>query len=142
MTGKPVDDHTSVNHTLDDSLETFPLSDALYVDISHDNDMTAIFSALGLYSGPIPLSKTFIDHRERSKGYSAAWTVPFAGRAYLEKMKCRGKKEELVRIIVNGRVLPLEACGGDALGRCTLSKFIRSLSFATEGGRWDLCFGL
>ncbi|KAL8756305.1 MAG: hypothetical protein Q9184_004542 [Pyrenodesmia sp. 2 TL-2023] len=112
MTGKPVNDHTTVNRTLDDSLETFPLSDALYVDVSHDNDMTAIFSALGLYNGSIPLSKTFIDHRDRSKGYSAAWTVPFAGRAYFEKMKCRGKKEELVRIIVNGRVLPLETISG------------------------------
>ncbi|KAI4183354.1 MAG: hypothetical protein LQ346_006355 [Caloplaca aetnensis] len=140
MTGKPVDDHTTVNHTLDGSTETFPLNDALYVDVSHDNDMTAIFSAMKLYDSPIPLSKTFSDHRERSKGYSAAWTVPFAGRAYFEKMKCRGKKEELIRIVVNGRVLPLETCGGDALGRCTLSKFIRSLNFATEGGRWDLCF--
>lgn len=140
MTGKAVNDHTTVNHTLDDSSETFPLSDALYVDVSHDNDMTAIFSALGLYNSTAPLSDTSVETTQQTKGYSAAWTVPFAARAYFEKMKCRGEQEELVRVIVNGRVIPLETCGGDALGRCTLSKFVRSLSFAVEGGRWDLCF--
>lgn len=137
MTGKAVSDHTTVNHTLDDSGETFPLGDALYVDVSHDNDMTAIFGALGLYNSTMPLSNTSI---RQTNGYSAAWTVPFAARAYFEKMQCEGEKEERVRIIVNGRVLPLKTCGGDSLGRCTLSHFVKSLSFAAEGGRWDLCF--
>jgi hypothetical protein len=38
MTGKPVDDHTSVNHTLDESNTTFPLGGGhvLYADFSHD----------------------------------------------------------------------------------------------------------
>ncbi|KAL9602370.1 MAG: hypothetical protein Q9219_001936 [cf. Caloplaca sp. 3 TL-2023] len=140
MTGKAVNDHTTVNHTLDDSNATFPLGDALYVDVSHDNDMTAIFSALGLYNSTSPPSNTSIEDTRQTNGYSAAWTVPFAARAYFEKMQCRMEQEELVRIIVNGRVLPLETCGGDSMGRCTLSKFVESLSFAAEGGRWDLCF--
>ena len=140
MTGKAVDDHTTVNHTLDDSLDTFPLSEALYVDVSHDNDMTAIFGALGLYNSTPPLSNTSVETTQATNGYSAAWTVPFAARVYFEKMKCGGIREELVRIIVNGRVLPLETCGGDVLGRCTLSRFVESLSFATEGGKWDQCF--
>ncbi|KAL8950718.1 MAG: hypothetical protein Q9222_003254 [Ikaeria aurantiellina] len=140
MTKSAVIDHTSVNHTLDDNMVTFPLNKALYVDVSHDNDMTAIFSALGLYNGVSPLSTTSIETIKDTKGYSAAWTVPFAARAYFEKMQCTGEKEELVRVLVNGRVLPLETCGGDSLGRCTLSRFVESLSFAEEGGRWDLCF--
>lgn len=140
MTGKPVNDHTTVNHTLDGSDETFPLGHALYVDVSHDNEMTAIFSALGLYNATLPLSNTSIQSTQQTKGYSAAWTVPFAGRAYFEKMKCQSVEEELVRIIVNGRVMPLETCGGDALGRCTLSRFVESLSFAAGGGKWNQCF--
>ncbi|KAL8958051.1 MAG: hypothetical protein Q9193_004816 [Seirophora villosa] len=140
MTGRPVDDHTAVNHTLDNNAATFPLDNALYVDVSHDNDMTAIFSAMGLYNGTGDLCNTSIETTRQTGGYSAAWTVPFAGRAYFEKMKCRGEKEELVRIIVNDRVLSLKTCGGDDLGRCTLSKFVRSLSFAAEGGNWDMCF--
>ena len=77
---------------------------------------------------------------EEMNGYSVAWTVPFAGRAYIEKMKCNFYHEELVRVIVNDRVRPLETCGGDSLGRCTLKKFVESLSFARGGGHWDQCF--
>ena len=36
LTGKPVHDHTSVNHTLDDSDNTFPLDRMIYADFSHD----------------------------------------------------------------------------------------------------------
>ena len=77
---------------------------------------------------------------EEMKGFSCAWTVPFAARAFFEKMQCRGVDEEMVRVLVNGRVVPLESCGGDQMGRCTLSRFVESLSFARDGGRWDQCF--
>ncbi|CAL8578133.1 hypothetical protein XPA_003935 [Xanthoria parietina] len=142
LSGKAVNDHTTINRTLDGSPVTFPLGEALYVDVSHDNDMTSIFSALGLYNSTRPLSNTSIESTEAAAGYSAAWTVPFAGRAYFEKMECAGEKEELVRIIVNNRVMPMQMCGADRLGRCTLTRFIQSLSFAAEGGRWDLCFAV
>lgn len=71
--------------------------------------------------------------------YSAAWTVPFAARAYFEKLTCLGYEEELVRVIVNDRVMPLTSCGGDSLGRCKLGEFVDSLSFDKEGGLWDQC---
>ncbi|KAL8998704.1 MAG: hypothetical protein Q9169_002259 [Polycauliona sp. 2 TL-2023] len=140
LSGTAVNDHTASNKTLDDSNATFPLDKALYVDVSHDNDMTSIFSALGLYNSTNPLSDTSIQLSKAAGGYSAAWTVPFAGRAYIERMKCAGEQEELVRIIVNNRVMPMPTCGADQLGRCTMAKFIQSLSFAAQGGRWDLCF--
>ncbi|KAL9640291.1 MAG: hypothetical protein Q9204_000772 [Flavoplaca sp. TL-2023a] len=140
LTGEAVSDHTTVNHTLDDSNDTFPLGEALYVDISHDNDMTSIFSALGLYNSTGSLSNTSIQSPDAAGGYSAAWTVPFAGRAYFEKMACAGVDEELVRIVVNNRVVPIQRCGADGLGRCTLAKFVQSMDFAIAGGRWDMCF--
>lgn len=142
LTDTPVDDHTSTNSTLDSSPTTFPIGGKtnLYADFSHDNDMTAIFASLGLYNATKPLLNTTVETTQETHGYSASWTVPFAARAYFEKMTCSGTPEELVRVIVNDRVLPLETCGGDKLGRCKLSAFVDSLSFAQEGGHWDQCF--
>ncbi|CAG8952476.1 hypothetical protein HYFRA_00001223 [Hymenoscyphus fraxineus] len=142
LTNTPVNDHTSTNSTLDSSRKTFPLggSTSLYADFSHDNDMTAIFGALGLYNATRPLLNTTIEDVRETNGFSASWTVPFAARAYFEKMTCVGADEEYVRVLVNDRVLPLETCGGDTLGRCKLSSFIDSLSFARAGGNWDKCF--
>lgn len=142
LTNSPVNDHTSTNSTLDDNKKTFPVGrkTSLYADFSHDNDLTAIFSALGLYNSTKPLLNTTVQSVYETNGYSASWTVPFAARAYFEKMACVGVEEELVRVIVNDRVLPLETCGGDEFGRCTLSTFVDSLSFAKAGGDWDKCF--
>jgi len=130
LTGTPVNDHTSTNHTLDSDARTFPLRRALYADFTHDNVMTSILFALGLYAAGADMG-----------GFRASETVPFAGRAVVEKMGCRGEEEEMVRVVVNGKVMPLARCGGDALGRCRLGEFVASLEFARRGGRWAECFG-
>lgn len=102
--------------------------------------MTAIFAAIGLYNTTALLpNDTLVEPRDAG-GYSAAWTAPFASRAYFEKLRCDGHGEEFVRIIVNDRVQPLEQCGGDKLGRCGLGAFVESLGFAREGGLWDRCY--
>lgn len=142
LTGQPVQDHTSVNQTLDDSGgTTFPLDRKLYADFSHDNTITSILFAMGLFNDTKPLSTNKVQTVDDTNGYTAARTVPFAARVYVEKMKCDGKKEELVRVIVNGRVIPLEQCTDvDELGRCTVSEFVKTLSFAMDGGKWNDCF--
>ncbi|RMD43564.1 hypothetical protein DV735_g1579, partial [Chaetothyriales sp. CBS 134920] len=176
LTDQPVDDHTSTNTTLDSNPDTFPLGRKLYADFSHDNDMMAIFFALGLYNNTPVLSNTTIVEAEQAGGYSTSWLVPFGARMYVEKMACaapafgagprdgaHGKfgrsnawnawnpwaganapssssPQELVRVIVNDRVIPLIGCGADHLGRCTVDSFVESLSFARSGGHWDECF--
>jgi hypothetical protein len=142
MTNSPVKDSTSTNRTLDSNPQTFPVDKkhTLFADFSHDNDMSAMFGALGLYNTTAPLSNTSIETTQRTKGYSAAWTVSFASRAYFEKLQCKGEEEELVRILVNDRVVPLSNCGADKNGMCKLSAFVDSLSFAKAGGHWDQCF--
>jgi hypothetical protein len=142
LVNSPVQDHTNTNSTLDSSPETFPITKniKLYADFSHDNDITPILAALGLYNSTEPLSKTHLQTEVKTNGYSASWTVPFSSRAYFEKMKCEGVDEEFVRVLVNDRVIPLEFCGGDLLGRCALGKFVEGLSFARSGGHWDKCF--
>ncbi|KAF2799691.1 acid phosphatase [Melanomma pulvis-pyrius CBS 109.77] len=140
LTETPVQDHTNTNTTLDSDPKTFPLDRKVYADFSHDNDMTAIFAALGLYNSTKPLSNSTVQGTDVTHGFSAAWTVPFAARMYVEKLTCHGEEEESVRVIINDRVMPLEFCGGDKFGRCSLNKFVKSQSFARGGGHWDQCF--
>lgn len=156
MTGNlPVKDHTTVNHTLDDNPETFPLDAVLYADFSHDNTMTGIFSAMGLYNGTKPLSTSKIQPPTgaAADGYAASWTVPFAARAYVELLRCEtetsseeeeeeeeGEDEPFVRVLVNDRVVPLHGCRVDRWGRCRRDEWIKGLTFARQGGHWDRCF--
>lgn len=142
LTGEPVEDSTTVNSTLDASPETFPLDRRLYADFSHDNSMSTVYAALGLYNGTEHLPVTRRLGPEKTGGYSAAWTVPFAGRMYVEKMRCSEAdgEEELVRVLMNDRVVPLKNCDADGLGRCRLGAFVESLSFARGGGLWHECF--
>jgi Histidine phosphatase superfamily (branch 2) len=140
LTNTPVKDSTCTNRTLDFSNSTFPLDAKLFADFSHDNDMEEIFAALGLYNATKTLPLSSLQDAEDSDGFSAAWTVPFAARMYVEKMRCGEADEEYVRVLVSNRVMPLHTCGADELGRCKLDKFIQSLSFARGGGLWDRCF--
>lgn len=141
-------DHTSSNTTLDSSSITFPVGAnyPLFADFSHDDPMTSIFSALGLYNQTTLLSNTTIQTTTETHGYSAAWTVPFAGRAFIEKQQCTSSSRfgsstaEYVRVIVNNRVIPLQNCAADKYGRCLLSDFVESLSYARSGGNWDQCY--
>ncbi|THC90667.1 hypothetical protein EYZ11_009876 [Aspergillus tanneri] len=140
LTKSPVHDDTSTNHTLDSRPDTFPVDSALYADFSHDSLMVSVFFALGLYNGTKPLSKTSVESTQETDGYASAWLVPFAARAYIEKMQCSGEKDPLVRVLVNDRVVPLHGCSTDQFGRCKLDDFIQGLSFVRSGGNWGDCF--
>lgn len=85
---------------------------------------------------------TTLDGSRETDGYSAAAFLPFGTRMYVEKLQCQGANEEAVRIIVNGRVISLEACKihGSRDGRCPLSIVLKTLAWAKEGGRWADCF--
>jgi hypothetical protein len=141
LTNTAVVDHTSTNTTLDSSNSTFPLGLPLYADFSHDTQLTSIFSALGLFNSTVAKGGLNATDRNSSEisGYSSFKTVPFSARAYVEKMLCNGTQEEMVRILVNDAVQPLEFCGGDKYGRCTLSRFVESQEFAKSGGEWAEC---
>jgi hypothetical protein len=139
LTRTPVRDATSTNATLDGDERTFPLNRTLYADFSHDNDMMSVLAALGVYEGVKNLDKSAQRTAKESGGYAASWAVPFAARVYVEKMRCGGG-EELVRVLVNDRVIKLRGCQADELGRCTLKRFVDSMAFARSGGHWSSCF--
>ena len=142
LTNGAVVDNTDTNRTLDQDPATFPVGPdhPVFADFSRDFDITSILFALNLYGDFPPLSNTTIQTAADLDGYSAAYTVPFAARVFLERMKCHGVKEELVRIIVNGRVVPLVGCGADRLGRCGVTEFVDGLKFARAGGKFADCY--
>ena len=142
MTNASVLDTSTTNSTLDGDPATFPVGPdhPVFADFSRDFDITSILFALNLYSDFPPLSNTTIQDENYTNGYSAAYTVPFGARVYIEKMQCKGIKEELVRVVVNGRVVPLVGCGADRQGRCGLTAFIDGLKFARGGGKFADCY--
>jgi len=140
LTGKPVQDHTQTNHTLDSSPATFPLNRSIYVDFSHDNTMIAIYSALGLFQQSKHLDP---GHPDSDRTWVVSRMVPFSGRMVTEKVECDDGRtaKEYVRVLVNDAVQPLQFCGGRH-GLCELDAFVRSQEYArTDGaGDFDKCF--
>jgi hypothetical protein len=141
MLEKPVRDNTMVNMELDKDPSSFPLKNKLYADFSHDNIITTILAAVGAYdqTGKDSLDPNKIQRPQDVGGWASSWAVPLAGRVFFEKMKCDGEKEEMVRVIVNDRVMPMKRCKADNLGRCKLDQFVYSQGFARHGGKWAEC---
>ena len=138
LTGKPVQDHTQTNTTLDSSPITFPLNRTIYADFSHDNQMIAIYAALGLFPQPRPLDPTKPDPL---RTWIVANLVPFAARMVTEKLEC-GSGKQYVRILVNDALQPLEFCGATFHGLCELRAFVESQGYARSDGAGDFekCF--
>jgi hypothetical protein len=58
LTQAPVNDSTQTNTTLTANPATFPLDRTLYADFSHDNEMAAIYAAMGLLPQAAALDPT------------------------------------------------------------------------------------
>ena len=137
LTGTRVRDATSVNFTLDNDEKHFPLHRAIYLDFTHDNSMIPIFSAMGLYNEKLEAQR--YQTPEESGGFTSAWVVPFAARAYIERMECC--EDTYIRLIVNERVVPLKGCQTDDLGRCSEEDFLENtLKWARSNGNWKDCY--
>ena len=131
--------YTSVNHTLDSNAQTFPPRRKIYADFMHEDPMLSISSAMGLFDQTFlnPGKFTLVDS---TIGFSAARVVPFAARFTVEKMTCQ--QNEMVRVIVNGRVMPLyklhSECEVNTEGLCALEDFLGVLESASheQGKIW------
>ncbi|RXW11799.1 hypothetical protein EST38_g14057, partial [Candolleomyces aberdarensis] len=158
LTGLPVRDNTQTNHTLTSSPITFPLDRTIYADFSHDNLMIAMYSAMGLFKQ----ASGHLDPRKPNpeRTWVASLLTPFSARMVVERMTCRGlpkrlddatdaepsefetssrfiKKDTFVRVLVNNAVQPLEFCGGNEHGLCTLPAFVESQAYARNDGNGD-----
>ncbi|KAI6540154.1 hypothetical protein MCOR10_001021 [Pyricularia oryzae] len=146
---RPVEDHTSTNSTLATNPATFPLTSKLYADFTHVNDLLGIYSALGLFKTKTTLSNTKmttipvnrIAAVQKLTGYSASRVASLGARMYVEKMTCEGEQGELVRILINDRVMRLPNCGADKEGRCKLALLPEIVCMErNEGGVETLTF--
>jgi len=137
LTGTPVRDNTQTNRTLDASPDTFPLNRTLYADFSHDNEMIAIYAAMGLFRQPLSPDPSQPDPQ---RTWRVSHMVPFSARMAVEKLLC-GRKE-YVRVFVNDALQPLDFCGAVEHGLCTLEGFVESQDYARHDGYGDFekCF--
>ncbi|KAF8165911.1 phytase [Crassisporium funariophilum] len=150
LTETPVRDNTQTNRTLDASPITFPLDRHLYADFSHDNEMIAIYSAMGLFKQAQPLDPTHPDPR---RTWITSHLTPFSGRMVTERLSCRPQRrgtlgvapsnaKAYVRILVNDAVQPLQFCGAGKDGICDLNAFVESQAYVRNDGEGDFekCF--
>ncbi len=137
LTGKPVQDSTQTNRTLDSSPETFPLNRTFYADFSHDNQMIAIYAAMGLFPQNAAPNPTGPNSR---RTWRVGHMVPFSAQMITEKVQC-GQKE-YVRVLVGDAVQPLKFCGAGPNGMCELDKFVASQAYSRNNGDGDFekCF--
>lgn len=137
LTGRPVRDNTQTNRTLDASPVTFPLNRTIYADFSHDNQMIAIYAAMGLFPQHLALDPSRPDPK---RSWVASRLVPFAARMITEKLMCG--KTEYVRVFVNDARQPLKFCGAGEDGLCELGAFVASQVYARHDGNGDFekCF--
>lgn len=139
-TGTPVQDETQTNHThtLDESPITFPLDRTFHADLSHDNQMISIYSALGFFVQPHDIDPV---RPEKRRTWKDSRMVPFSGRMITEKLACHGKTGIKKRALVSDAVQPLAFCGARADGLCALANFVASQHYARNNneGDWALC---
>ena len=137
LTGSPVHDSTQMNHTLDSNASTFPLNRTFYADFSHDNEMIAIYSAIGLFRPVQPLDPQAPDPWWT---WVASELVPFSAQLVTEHLECGG--EVVVCMLVNDALQELGFCGADGAGLCRLNAFVESQAFATRNGDGEFkkCF--
>lgn len=133
LTNSPVHDETQTNRTLDSNPATFPLNRSIYADFSHDDQIVAIYAALGLFNISTPLDPTKPDP---NRGWRASEIIPFSSRMVVERLSCR--QGPSIRIFVNDEIQPLSFCGANPKdGVCTLGAFVQSQSYARNNGDGD-----
>ena len=137
LTGSPVQDNTQTNRTLDASPDTFPLNRTLYIDFSHDNEMIAVYSAIGLFRQHRPLDPTKPDP---ARTWISSKLVPFSGRLVTERLECAA--ETYVRMLVDDALQDLSFCGAEKNGLCELDALVESQGYARSNGAGDFekCF--
>ncbi|KAJ7686903.1 phytase, partial [Mycena rosella] len=140
LTHTPVNDSMQTNRTLDASPATFPLDRVLYADFSHNNQMTAIYAAMGLFLQAAPLNPT------AAPAHMGMWVasrlVPFSAHMVVERLAC-ACGAQYVRVLVNDAAQPLAFCADQKTpGVCELGAFVRSQAYARGGGDgdWATCF--
>jgi len=162
---------SSVNSSLDNNAATFPLGQPFYMDMSHDDMLVSVVTALGVeyFKSTLPV-KAVPPPSPRS--FRLSYLTPFATRLYTEVIGCTAANpaekqtattlytpqsngyspcgaatNKFVRMVWNDAVMPLASiqggyCAGREDGLCPLAGFRQALAQATRKANYQFaCFG-
>ena len=161
--------NSSVNSTIDDDPENFPLYQKLYADFSHDDILISIMTAMSLDYFKDPPSLTEFPP-DPNRHFVLSHITPFAARLVTEVIGCAHENPDpvhqhrtaysttqygydpdnapnkFIRMRLNNGILPLStirggACKGRSDEMCPMSKFLASQANAYHLSNYDyVCF--
>ncbi|GMF81939.1 unnamed protein product [Aspergillus oryzae] len=159
---------TSINSTYDDNTTQFPLGQPFYMDMSHDDIILSVISALGLEHfkyGPhgLPIN---IDHAPSNRTFALNDLTPFGARFMSEVWTCPSNvsfdsldpilyvnprlestrtTKRYIRFVLNNAPLPLDGlvgCEDSQNGFCAVDGFLSGVPTLKENAKYqEACFG-
>jgi 3-phytase len=158
---------SSINYTYDDNTKDFPLHQPMYMDMSHDDIIVSVLSALGMQYfnyGPHGLPDSVphaIPHNFDLKKitpfgarlFSEIWTCPKDAKLdSLQEMMYKNpdlssasNTTDYIRFVLNNApvsTMGMEACKGAVNGFCPLKDFVKSVPKLSEEAMYqEACFG-
>jgi len=143
LTGVPISTFNSTtNSTITNNPITFPLSQPIFVDATHDVVISNIVTAMNFTSlaktGPLPT-----DHIPENLSWVTSQIAPFASQLVGQVLSCPAESATPthIRWILNDAVLPMtgiEGCKANSNGLCPLDTFISAM--LTRIGQVDYNF--
>ncbi|KAJ9299819.1 hypothetical protein DTO271G3_2703 [Paecilomyces variotii] len=161
---------TSINYTYDDNTAQFPLNQPFYMDMSHDDIIVSVITALGLQYfnyGPDGLPAN-ITHAPANRTFNLNQITPFGARFMTEVWTCPQAASlstldpvlytnpdfshventtDYIRFVLNGAPVPLdgiETCNGPETktGFCAVKDFLKAVPTMKQQAMYqDACFG-
>lgn len=160
---------TSVNFTYDNNERTFPLGQPLYMDMSHDDIIISVLTALGLEYfkyGPTGLPAANITHAPANRTFNLNKLTPFGARLNTEVWSCPsptsikhldpvlysnpdlsgGKNTtDYIRFMLNNAPVPLDGlkrCEKGVNGFCDVRDFVAAVPGLKRDAEYQFaCFG-
>lgn len=161
---------SSVNSTITDNLADFPLGEKFYADLTHDDIIVSVLTAMSMdyFKDPPSLTKFPPDP---NRHFVLSNITPFGGRLITEVIGCAdanpmpypthrtfyyptqygydpsNSAHKFIRFRLNNGILPVStirggACGDRSDGLCTLENFLKSQENADELANYQYsCFG-
>lgn len=158
---------SSINYTYDDNTKQFPLHQPIYMDMSHDDIIVSVLTALGLdyfQYGPHGLLTT-VSHAI-PHNFHLNKIAPFGARLFTEVWTCPNSVEfdslqeqmyknpdlssepdttDYIRFVLNNAPVPvqgLKPCDGSVNGFCDMRKFLDYVPELTRQAMYqEACFG-
>lgn len=148
---------SSINSTYDGNEKDFPLDQPLFMDMSHDDTIVSVLTALGLdYFKYSPRSMPSTVAHAPKRNFKLNKMTPFGAHLVFEVWTCpkdtsfhdlqaqmyknldlpsKADTEHYIRLLLNNALLPLgglSACDGSVNGFCPVTKFLSEVTQLTK----------